>query len=406
MRTTTTAYVLLACTLLASGCRTIHRSRDRVTAEDIPFETVDQPSRIARSTAGVRAPESAAPVAAAPVVEAPVVEAPDVGSSAIGAPVAELPVFPPAVEAPVAAAPAEPPAGAEVAPPPAVAVPAPAATPKKVRFEPVTAERTPMDTTPYEVRLVKSASEVGKPGSYVEQIIPEDGGDKAFAIEAGGLTGSTGRHVPAPAPAPEPVPVVKQAPAGTGVYVVQPGDILGRIAIKHGVSRQSILDANPSIKNPDKLKVGQKLKIPARGTGITDRPKVSKPAAAPAAAKPKKALPAKDGFTVYTVKKGDILGRIAKAHGTTQKAILAANDIKNADRIREGQQLYVPVAGSAPAAKPAAKPVVAPAFKPAAKPVAKPAGKPVKVIDKPVEDKAAPPPSDASADDILKSLGL
>ena len=394
MRIQTTAFVLLACTLLASGCRTIHRSRDRVTAEDIPFETAGQPSRIARSTSGVRVSETPAPVETpASVVETPLAaepaaEAPDVGIDAIGTPVA--------VETPVAAE------------PPAKPV-KPAKPAKPARVEPVTAERAPMDVTPYEAQVVKPASEVGKPGSYVERVIPADGGDQAFAIEADGLTGSTGRHVPAPAPAPEPVPVVAQAPAGTGVYVVQPGDILGRIALKHGVSRQSILDANPSIKDPDKLKVGQKLKIPPRGTGITDKPKTAKPAAAaPAAAKPKKTLPAKEGFTVYTVKKGDILGRIAKAHGTTQKAILAANDLKDANKIREGQQLYVPAPGAAAAAPAPAAPAAVPAPKPAA---AKPAPRNVKVIEKPAAaapaaDEPAAPASDASADDILKSLGL
>ena len=383
MRIQTTAFVLLACTLLASGCRTIHRSRDRVTAEDIPFETANQPSRIARSTA-----DDGPAAVPAPAAEEAVVAAPDVGATAIGTPAA---AETPAVAAPAAEEPA---------------APAPAVPAKPVRFEPVTAERAPMDTTPYEPQVVKSADAVGRPDSYTEFVVPADGGDKAFAIESEGLTGSTGRHVSAPAPEPEPVPVVKQAPAGTGVYVVQPGDILGRIAIKHGVSRQAILDANPSVKDPNKLKVGQKLKIPARGTGITDKPKTAKPAAAPAAAKPKKALPAKEGFTVYTVKKGDILGRIAKAHGTTQKAILAANDIKDANRIREGQQLYVPASG---AAAPAPAPAAAPAeTKPAQKPVAKPAGKSVKVIEKPAAEKpaATPPPVDESADDILKSLGL
>jgi LysM repeat protein len=180
---------------------------------------------------------------------------------------------------------------------------------------------------------------------------------------------------------------VKPAPADSGWYVVQAGDILGRIAQKHGVSRQAILDANPSIKDPNKLKIGQKIKIPPRGTGITDKPKTAKKAAT--ATKAKKTLPAKDGYIVYTVKKGDILGRIAKANKTTQKAILEANNLADANRIIEGQPLYIP----APGAK--AEAAEAPAPKAAEKKTGK-TGKTVKVID----DSAVP----ESDDDILKGF--
>ena len=356
----------LAAAILAPGCRTINRTpHDRVTADDIPFETSNQRSRIARSTTPVvEAPVVEAPVVKAPVVEEPVVEAPD-------------------VDTPVVDVPAPKPAPKPVAKPADKAVLAPPAT-----LEPVTAKRPEMDTAPYEAKVVKSADQVGKPGSYVERVIPEDGGDKPVPVELDGLSGSTGRHVPAPAPAPEPVPVVKPAPADSGWYVVQAGDILGRIAQKHGVSRQAILDANPSIKDPNKLKIGQKIKIPPRGTGITDKPKTAKKAAA--ATKAKKTLPAKDGYIVYTVKKGDILGRIAKANKTTQKAILEANNLADANRIIEGQPLYIP----APGAK--AEAAEEPAPKPAEKKAGK-AGKTVKVID----DPAAAPESD---DDILKGF--
>ena len=203
---------------------------------------------------------------------------------------------------------------------------------------------------------------------------PEDGGDKPEPVELDGLKGRTGVHVSPPAPVPEPVPVAKPAPADSGWYVVQAGDILGRIAAKHGVSRQAILDANPSIKDPNKLKIGQKIKIPPRGTGITDKPKTAKKAVA--APKAKKTLPAKDGYIVYTVKKGDILGRIAKANNTTQKAILEANSLADANRIIEGRQLYIPAPGAKAAAgdEPAPKPVEKKPGK---------TGKTVKVIDNP-----------------------
>jgi nucleoid-associated protein YgaU len=48
-------------------------------------------------------------------------------------------------------------------------------------------------------------------------------------------------------------------------------------------------------------------------------------------------------MTVYVVKSGDTLSRIAKAHGTTVKAIEAANGL-NDDRILVGAKLKIPEA--------------------------------------------------------------
>jgi len=48
-------------------------------------------------------------------------------------------------------------------------------------------------------------------------------------------------------------------------------------------------------------------------------------------------------MTVYVVKSGDTLSRIAKAHGTTVKAIEAANGL-NSDRILVGATLKIPEA--------------------------------------------------------------
>jgi LysM repeat protein len=45
-------------------------------------------------------------------------------------------------------------------------------------------------------------------------------------------------------------------------YVIAPGDNFGKIATKHGVSIQSILDANPNA-DPRRLAIGQTINIPA-----------------------------------------------------------------------------------------------------------------------------------------------
>jgi LysM repeat protein len=46
---------------------------------------------------------------------------------------------------------------------------------------------------------------------------------------------------------------------------------------------------------------------------------------------------------VYVIKKGDTLSKVASAHGITLEQLLAANkDIKNPNRITEGQEITIP----------------------------------------------------------------
>jgi LysM repeat protein len=141
-------------------------------------------------------------------------------------------------------------------------------------------------------------------------------------------------------PVPVPPPVVEAA-AGSD-YVVAKGDSLAKIAKKNGVSLKALQAANPGVV-PTKLKIGQKLVIPAGG-------KTSADAAAPAAA-----VAGDTGTTSYTVKSGDTLIKIAKAHGTTVKAISAANGL-NTTKIKVGQKIKIP--SKAEAVAPVAAPVV------------------------------------------------
>ena len=64
------------------------------------------------------------------------------------------------------------------------------------------------------------------------------------------------------------------------IYVVKPGDTLGEIAEKHGVSVQALMAAN-NITDPNKLSEGQKLVIPrpAAPTAAAKPPATSAPAA-------------------------------------------------------------------------------------------------------------------------------
>ncbi len=138
------------------------------------------------------------------------------------------------------------------------------------------------------------------------------------------------------------------APAtGGSVYVVAAGDLLSTIARKNGVTLKALEEANPGV-DPKKLQVKQKLQIPASPVAATDAVKAGGDAAATASG----------DATLYVVKSGDVLVRIAKTHNTSVKAILALNDMKTS-AIKAGQKLKVPVmkmasADAAPAAAPTA----------------------------------------------------
>ena len=76
--------------------------------------------------------------------------------------------------------------------------------------------------------------------------------------------------------------------------------------------------------------------------------------------------------TEYKIKSGDTLTSIASHHGTTVKALRAANALTT-DKIKVGQKLKIPVKASAPA--PALEPVIA---APAPAPMSVPTPAPVR----------------------------
>ncbi len=149
--------------------------------------------------------------------------------------------------------------------------------------------------------------------------------------------------------APAPTAPTSPGPAlGATEYTIASGDNFSAIAKKFHVSLKALMDANPGAQ-PTKLKIGQKINIPASAAS----------AASGTTANP--AAPGTEGGTaeqVYSVKSGDSLTRIANHFGTSVKALRSANHLKT-DRIVVGQKLKIPVKGAAtaePAAAPASTP--------------------------------------------------
>jgi LysM repeat protein len=131
-------------------------------------------------------------------------------------------------------------------------------------------------------------------------------------------------------PTPEPVQ------AGTRQYVVVKGDSFYKIARANNISMKALADANPGVDSA-KLKIGQMLQIPG---GAEPAIATATPSPAPVNAK---AGPAPNR---YVVKSGDTLDRIARTHGTTVRAIKAANGLTG-DRIVVGRKLNLPATHSA-----------------------------------------------------------
>ena len=144
-----------------------------------------------------------------------------------------------------------------------------------------------------------------------------------------------------PTPPPPPPPVVVTPPPSQEDYTVIKGDTLASIAKKSNVSVKALEAANPGV-DAKKLKIGQKLHIPASA---------STPAAAPAtsSAAPDAAA-SSGGEQTYKVKSGDTLTTIAKKMHTTIKAIQSANNLTTTS-IRVGQTLKIP-SSAAPAPAP------------------------------------------------------
>ena len=140
---------------------------------------------------------------------------------------------------------------------------------------------------------------------------------------------------PAAANAPVAAAVTNAAPEpalpGARQYVVVKGDSFYRIAKADKVSLKALADANPGVDSA-KLKIGQALQVPAGA-----EPAVASPGPAPARATATASQPTGR----YVVKPGDTLDRIARAHGTTVRALKAANSLTS-DRIIVGRSLKMP----------------------------------------------------------------
>lgn len=117
------------------------------------------------------------------------------------------------------------------------------------------------------------------------------------------------------APAAKPVSNKKPVKTET-VYTVKKGDTLSEIAQKYNTTVKALQSLN-NIKDPNKIYVGQKLKISGSAAKTLNKKQY------------------------YTIKAGDTLSEISKRFNTSIKSLQAWNDIKNANKIYAGQKIRV-----------------------------------------------------------------
>lgn len=180
------------------------------------------------------------------------------------------------------------------------------------------------DTSRHTVRAGETLSDIaGAHGSTLAALVDANGLANPNRIVAGQVLVIPG--APAPAPAP---------PA---THTVARGENLAAIARRYGTTTAALATAN-GIANPNRIRIGQRLTVPAGAPGAAPAP-VGAPAPAPT--------------VTHTVSAGQTLASIARRYGTTASAVAAANGISDPDLVRIGQRLAIPAATGGGAGAPA-----------------------------------------------------
>ncbi|MGI6684456.1 MAG: LysM peptidoglycan-binding domain-containing protein [Bacillota bacterium] len=116
------------------------------------------------------------------------------------------------------------------------------------------------------------------------------------------------------------------------IYTVKPSETLSQIAKKHGLTINEIINAN-QLQNPNKILIGQKIIIPAK-MGQTPSPTVKNDP---------KVQTIQNIYTMYLVKAGDTLYKVARDNNTTVNNLIQVNNIDPDKYLFVGQKLFIPM---------------------------------------------------------------
>ncbi len=116
------------------------------------------------------------------------------------------------------------------------------------------------------------------------------------------------------------LPKEKYLSPETDSYYVRSGDTLSGIAEKFRVSMNSLVAEN-GIRNRNRLRIGQRIRIPGRATSSGN------------------------GEITYTIKSNDTLYEIALKYNVSYRDIMHWNEIRNHRTIRPGQKIVIKTKG-------------------------------------------------------------
>jgi membrane-bound lytic murein transglycosylase D len=117
-------------------------------------------------------------------------------------------------------------------------------------------------------------------------------------------------------------------------HKVRRGETLSQIAARYGVSMRQLSELN-GLRNRNRIRAGQKLRLPVDGSSPAPPPTAVAHAEAPA-----------DG--IYTVRRGDTLSSISRRFGVPPAELARMNNLRNKNQLAVGQKLAVRTDAQAP----------------------------------------------------------
>jgi LysM repeat protein len=160
---------------------------------------------------------------------------------------------------------------------------------------------------------------------------------------------------PEPAPLKDP-PAVKPEPkkeqpvakpeGGVIDYTIQPGDMISKIAVKHGCKSEDIYKLNDGINkdNAHKIRVGQVIKVPVGEKGAEAVANAGTPESKPQGEyHPRRVVTAEAGDTAYS-----LAIEYYGARAMFRRIVQANPELSWGDKLKGGEQVVLPEFGTAP----------------------------------------------------------